>query len=100
MVYAIEGIAKEYVYADGSRWMMQRRGGSDVCKFEFATYRQSNSNATELDIRGLEARWSAYHGHNISSFSKIVKSNSGREDRVNLVSLSSKLMKKRKRTLI
>ena len=74
--------------------MMQRRGGSDVCEFEFAAFCQSNSNGLEYDIRGIEARRSAYRGHNVSSFSRLVKANSGREDRVDLISLSAKLLKK------
>ena len=77
--------------------MMQHRGGSDCRENEFAAFRQSNSNGTEYDIRGIEARRSAYRDHNVSRFSKIVKSNSGREDRVDLASLSAKLITKRKR---
>ena len=77
--------------------MIQRRGGSDVCENEFAGFRQSNSYGTEYDLSGIEARSSAYRGHNISSFSKIVKSNSGRENRVDLISLSDKLNGKRNR---
>ena len=96
LVYGIKGIACEYLLNNKSRRIMQRRGGSDVCENEFAAYRQSNSNGSEFDIRGIEARRSAYRGYNISSFSKMIKSNSGREDRVDLVSLSSKLIKKRK----
>ena len=96
LVYGIEGMAQEYLENDKSRRMNQRRGGSDVCEFEFAAFRQSNSNGSEYDIRGIEARRSAYRAHDISSFSRIVKANSGREDRVDLASLSAKLVKKRK----
>ena len=96
MIYGIDGISKIYLKKDSLLRMMQRRGGSDVCENEFAAFRQSNSNGTEFDIRGIEARRAAYRGHNVSSFSKIVKSNSGREDRVDLVSLSANLLKKRK----
>ena len=96
LVYGLEGIAQEYLFKDKSRRMMQRRGGSDVCELEFAAYRQSNSNGCEYDIRGMEARRSAYRCHNISSFSRMIKSNSGREDRVDLASLAVKLSKKRK----
>ena len=95
----MEGLASKYLKKDGSLRMMQRRGGSDVCENEFAAFRQSNSNGTEYDIRGIEARRSAYRGHNISSFNKIVKSNSGREDMVDLVSLSAELIRKRKRDI-
>ena len=96
LVYSMEGIAQEYLKNDKSCRMMQRRGGSDVCEFEFAAFRQSNSNKSEYDIRGIEVRRSVYIGHNVSSLSRIVKSNSGREDRVGLVSLSAKLVKKKK----
>ena len=75
--------------------MNQRRGGSDVCENEFAAFQQSNSNETEFDLRGIEARRSAYRGHNVSSISKMVKANSGRENRVDLVSLSEKLIKRK-----
>ena len=95
LVYAMEGIATEYLLKDKSRRMMQRRGGSDVCENEFAAFRQSNSNGTEYDIRGIEARRSAYRGHNVSSFSKLVKSNSGRGDRVDLQILSERLKRKK-----
>jgi hypothetical protein len=97
LVYGIQGVAQEYLNKDKSRRMMQRRGGSDCCENEFAAFRQANSNGTEFDIRGIEARRSAYRGHNVSSFSRIVKSNSGRENRADLVELSAKLIKKRKR---
>ena len=97
MIYGIIGMSLIYLRKDGSQRMMQRRGGSDCCENEFAAFRQSNSNGTEYDIRGIEARRSAYRGHNVSSFSKIVRSNSGREDRVDLASLSAKLITKRKR---
>ena len=97
MIYGIIGISSIYLRKDESRRMMQRRGGSDCCENEFAAFRQSNSNGTEYDIRGIEARRSAYRGHNVSNFSKIVKSNSGREDRVDLASLYAKLIPKRKR---
>ena len=93
----LRGLAKEYLHTDKSLRMMQRRGGSYVWEFEFAAFRQSNSNGSEFDIRGIEARWSAFRGHNVSSFSRLVKANSGREDRVDLVSISAKLVKKRKR---
>ena len=56
------------------------RGGSDVCENEFAAYWQSNLNRTEFDIKGIEARRSVYRGYNVSIFSKMVESNSGRED--------------------
>ena len=91
LVYGIKGLSKEYLKEDKSRRMNQRRGGSDVCEHEFAAFRQSNSNGTEYDLRGIEARRSAYWGHNVSSFSKIVKSNGGRENRVDLISLSEKI---------
>ena len=94
LVYGIEGVSMEYLSSDQKQRMMQRRGGSDVCEFEFAAFRQSNSNGSEYDIRGIEARRSAYRGHNVSSFSRLVKANSGREDRVDLISLSAKLLKK------
>lgn len=79
--------------------MMQRRGGSGSCEFEFSAFRQSNSNGFEYDIRGIEARRSAYRGHNVNNFSPLVKYNSRREDRVDMVSLSAKLAKKRKRDI-
>ena len=93
----LKGLSNEYLKEDKSRRMNQRRGGSDVCEHEFAAFRQSNSNGTEYDLRGIEARRSAYRGHNVSSFSKIVKANSGRENRVDLISLSEKLVKKQKK---
>ena len=96
LVYGIEGLAKDYLCLDKSIMMMQRRGGSDVCENEFGAFRQSNSNGSEFDIRGIEARRSAYRGHNVSCFSRMVKTNSGREDRVDLVNLSAKLLKRRK----
>ena len=70
-------MAREYLKKDKSRRMNQRRCGSDVCENKLATHRQSNSNGTEFDIRGIEARRSAYRGYNISSFNELVKSNSG-----------------------
>ena len=79
MVYGMEGLASKYLKKDGSLRMMQRRGGSDVCENEFAAFRQSSSNGTEYDIRGIEARRPTYHVHNIGSFNKIVKSNSGHD---------------------
>ena len=94
LVYGIEGVSREYLSSDKKQRMMQRRGGSDVCEFEFAAFRQSNSNGSEYDIRGIKARRSAYRGHNVSSFSRLVKANSGREDRVDLISLPAKLVKK------
>ena len=84
---------------DKSRRMNQRGGGSNVCEFEFTAFRQSNSNGSKFDIRGIEARHSAYRGQNISSFSRIVKTNSGRENRVDLATLSAKLVKKRNNAL-
>ena len=74
--------------------MMQMRGGSDCCEFEFATCRQSNSNESEYDIWGIEAQRYGFRGHNVGDFSSLVKSNSRREDRVDLVALSSTLVKK------
>jgi hypothetical protein len=97
LVYGLEGVAKEYLKQDKSRRMMQRRGGSDCCENEFASFRQANCNPTEFDLRTIEARRAAFRGHDVSSFSRIVKSNGGRENRVDLVSLSAKLIKKRKR---
>ena len=60
LVYGIEGIAQQYLMLDKSRQMNQRRGGSDVCEFEFAAFRQSSSNGSEFDICGIETRCSAY----------------------------------------
>ena len=77
--------------------MQQRRNGSECCENEFVVFRQSNSNGTESDTRGIKASRVAYRGHNVSSFSKIVKPNGGREDRVDLAFLSPKLIIERRR---
>ena len=92
LVYSMEGIAREYLKINKSCRMR-----SDVCKFEFAAFRQSNSNGSENDIRGIEATRLSYRGHDVSSFSRIVKSNSRREVWVDIASLSAKLVQKRKR---
>jgi len=97
LVYGLEGLANQELKDDKSRRICQRRGGSDCCENTFAAYRQGNSNGTELDIRQMEARRGAYRGQGVSCFSRAVKSNSGREDRVDIVSLSAELNKKRKR---
>lgn len=50
----------------------------------------------EFGVRGIKARQSAYQGH-VSSFSKVINSNSGNEDKIDLISLTEKLTKKRKK---
>ena len=73
---------------------MQRRRGSNVCELQFSAFCQANSSDSECDIRGIEARRSAYRGHNINNFSHLVRLNSRRENRVDLIALPEKIIKK------
>ena len=70
---------------DKSQEIIHKRDGSNCCEFEFVTYYQSISNECEDDVGGMEVQRSAYRGHNVISFSSLMKSNSEREVRVDLV---------------
>ena len=94
LVYGIEGLSNKYLSKDKSPRKVQRRGGSGVCKLEFAAFHQRNPNGSEFDIRGIEVRSSAYRGYAVSRFLMMIEAHSGRDNKVDLISLSAKLLKK------
>ena len=71
LVIGIRGVASQI--PEGHE-MVQCRGGTDDLENEFARQRQSNSNPTIMDSRGMMAQAAGYCA---SDFTKNIKNNTG-----------------------
>ena len=87
LVCGIIGVASQI--PDGYE-MVQRRGGTDDLENEFARQRQSNSNPTIMDSRGMMAQAAGYRA---TDFTKNIKNNTG-DKRVYLKALVREQSKK------
>ena len=87
IVCGMKGVASQI--PDGHE-MVQRRGGTDDLENEFARQRQSNSNPTIMDSRGMMAQAAGFRA---TDFTKNIKNNTG-DKRVYLKALIRKQTRK------
>ena len=96
LISRMVGVSCTYLKTDKSRWMNQRRGGSDVCEHCFAKVRQNNTLPTLQQCRKIT---STILGLSISSnhlFNVDSKSNTAgikRDPREYLIAVPSKKSK-------
>ena len=97
MVYGLEGVAKTYLDDNGEKVMCQKLGGSDVCENMFSDIRFSNQRPTGEQAKKIVAKHSGFCGADGRTFMQAVKSNSNRDDLVDLECLSKNLRHTRKK---
>ena len=56
LIFGMVGVSCTYLKEDKSRWMNQRRGGSDVCEHFFAKVRQNNTLPTLQQCREITSK--------------------------------------------
>ena len=75
--------------------MCQKLGGSDVCENMFSLLRFSNSRPTGEQASKIIAQHAGFRGADGRSFMQIVKSNSDRDDLVDLKNLQKQITRTR-----
>ena len=100
LVYGIEGVAKMYLHEDGSRKMVQRLGGTDCCENQFSAIRGMNSNPTYAQSCDHLSKMAAFRACDGRYFNSLIKSNSDRNEKVDLHQLNRALNKTRDKIVI
>jgi hypothetical protein len=70
MVFAVVGVAKEYLDKDESLVMLQKKSGSDVCENHFGNIRAQGAKPSAITAQQLTARGEAMRSNTFSGKSK------------------------------